>query len=314
MAGKIIAVTGATGQQGAGLVRAILDDPDGGFAVRAVTRNPGSDKAKALADLGAEVVQAELDDQASIEKAFAGAYGAFCLTNYWEHFSPQKETTQAGNLARAAKVSGVQHAIWSTLEDTRKKVPLESDQMPTLMEHYKVPHLDAKGEADELFADLGVPTTWYLTSFYYDNFIYFGMGPKPGLDGKLAISLPMGHAKLAAIAAEDIGRCAYGIFKAGPKYIGKTVGVAGSHMTVAEMAQSFTKVLGQEVVYNEVTPEAYRGFGFPGADDLGNMFQYFRDFADEFCAARSLDESRALNPQLMTFDVWLAANKDRIPL
>lgn len=310
---KLIAVSGATGAQGGGLARAILADPDGGFAVRAITRNPASDKAKALADAGAEVVSADLDDLASLVKAFSGAYGAYCLTNYWEHFIPQKETAQAANLAKACKEAGVRHAVWSTLEDTRLKVPLESDAMPTLLEHYKVPHLDAKGEADHFFADLGVPTTYLLTSFYWENLIYFGMGPKPGPDGKLLFTLPMGKAKLAAIAVEDIGRCTYGILKAGGQYIGKRVGVAGEHLTGDQIAAELSKAYGKEVAYNEISPATYRGFGFQGADDLGNMFQYFRDFADDFCAARSVEQSRALNPELQTLAQWLAANKDRIP-
>ncbi len=310
---KIIAVAGATGAQGGGLVRAILADPNGGFGARAITRNPDSDKAKALADAGAEVVAADLDDVASLEAAFAGAHGAFCLTNYWEHFSPEKETTQAGNLAKAAQQAGIAHAVWSTLEDTRKKVPLESDAMPTLLGNYKVPHLDAKGEADRFFAELGVPTTYLLTSFYWENLIYFGMGPKPGPDGKLAFTLPMGKEKLAGIAAEDIGRCTYGIFKDGPSYIGRTVGIAGEHLTGDEMAAALTKALGKDVVYNDISPADYRGLGFPGADDLGNMFQYFRDFAADFCAARSVAESRTLNPKLQTFAQWLEANKDKIP-
>jgi len=182
------------------------------------------------------------------------------------------------------------------------------------MGRYKVPHFDAKGEANHLFTDLGVPTTFLLTSFYWDNLISFGMGPKRGPDGKLVFALPMAEKKLPGIAAEDIGRCAYGIFKAGPKYIGKTVGIAGGHLTGAEMAASLARVLGEEVVYQAVPPDVYRGLGFPGAEDLGNMFQFKAEFESYFCGARDLDESRALNPALQTFDQWLEKNKDRIPL
>lgn len=310
---KIIAVTGATGAQGGGLVRAILADPNGSFAVRAITRNPDSDKAKALRDAGAEVVAADSDDVASLTKAFAGAHGAFCLTNYWEHFSPEKETEQARNLAKAAQQAAVQHAVWSTLEDTREKVPLQSDTMPTLLDHYKVPHLDAKGVADQFFAEFGVPTTYLLTSFYWDNLIYFGMGPKPGPEGNLVFTLPMGQEKLAGIAAEDIGRCVHGIFKEGTSYIDRRVGIAGEHLTGREMAAQLTEALGKDVTYNAISPESYRQLGFQGADDLGNMFQYFRDFAGDFCAARSVEESRRLNPALQTFSRWLDKNKDRIP-
>jgi uncharacterized protein YbjT (DUF2867 family) len=311
---KIIAVVGSTGAQGGGLVRAILADKNGAFSARALTRDVNSDKAKELAKLGAEVVAADVDDVESLKKAFQGAYGAYCVTFFWAHFSPEKELAEAKAMAVAAKQAGLQHVIWSTLEDTRQWVPLSDNRMPTLMGKYKVPHFDAKGEANKFFTELGVPTTFLLTSFYWDNLIYFGMGPKKGPDGKLAITLPMGDKKLPGMAAEDIGRCALGIFKAGRQYIGKTVGIAGEHLTGAQMAAALVKALGQEVRYNEVPPEVYRSFGFPGAEDLGNMFQFNRDFESVCCGARSLDFSRALNPSLKTFEAWLSQNKNRIPL
>ncbi|MEK7315465.1 MAG: NmrA/HSCARG family protein [Candidatus Eisenbacteria bacterium] len=311
---KIIAVVGATGAQGGGLVRAILNDPNGGFAARAITRDVNSESAKELARLGAEVVAADVDDEASLQRAFQGAYGVYCVTFYWAHFSPEKELAHATAMARAARAAGVAHVIWSTLEDTRKWVALSDKRMPTLMGKYKVPHFDAKGEANEVFTKLGLPVTFLLTSFYWDNFIHFGMGPKKGPDGKLAITFPMGDRKLPGMAAEDIGACAYGVFKNGRAYIGKTVGIAGGHLSGTQMAASFANALGQDVRYNDVPPDVYRGFGFPGADDLGNMFQFKRDFEDYYCGARSLGVSRSLNPGLKTFDAWLAKNKDRIPL
>jgi uncharacterized protein YbjT (DUF2867 family) len=309
---KIIAVAGATGAQGGGLVRAILADKNGSFQARALTRNTGSEKAKALATAGAEVVAADLDDPESLDRAFAGAYGAFCVTNFWEHFSPEREIAQAGNMARAAKTAGLQHVIWSTLDDTRKLVPLEDDRMPTLMGKYKVPHFDGKGEADQLFRDAGVPTTFLLTVFYWDNFIYSGAGPKRGPDGKLALVFPMDDKKLPAIAVEDIGKCAYGIFKRGREFIGKTIGIAGEHLSGAEMAAALTRALGEEVRYDSVPPEVYRSFGFPGADDMGNMFQFKRDFNDYFRRSRDVDLARSLNPELQTFEQWLAKNRNLI--
>ena len=311
---KIIAVTGATGAQGGGLVRAITSDPSGGFTARAITRDINSDKAKAVANLGAEVVVASLDDVESLKKAFAGAHGVFCVTPFWEHFSPERELAQATAMAQAAKAAGVKHAIWSTLEDTRRWVPLTDNRMPTLHGKYKVPHFDAKGEADEVFRKIGVPTTFLLTSFYWDNLIFFGSGPKKGPDGKLALSFPMGDKKLPAIAVEDIGKCAYGIFKKGGEYINKTVGIAGEHLTGGEMAAALTKALGQPVAYNAVPFDVYRGLGFPGADDLGNMFQFKHDFQEEFCGARDPKVARSLNPELQTFSQWLAQHKGQIPL
>jgi uncharacterized protein YbjT (DUF2867 family) len=311
---KTIAVVGSTGAQGGALARAIMADKDGPFTVRAITRKPDSPQAQALAAAGAEVVAADSDKVDTMTAAFDGAYGAYCVTNYWEHFSPEREIAQARNLAEAAKAAGVEHAVWSTLEDTRRWVPLHDQRMPTLMGKYKVPHFDTKGQTDGVFRDLGVPTTFMLTSFYWENFIYFGLGPKVGPDGVLALTFPLDDKKLPGIAVEDIGRSAYAIFKRRGEFLGKTVGIAGEHVPGAGMAAAFTRALGQEVRYNAVTPEVYRSFGFPGADDLGNMFQFKRDFNDYYCGARDLAFTRKLDPQLQTLDQWLAQHKAQIPL
>jgi len=311
---KIIAVVGATGAQGGGLVRAIMGDPGGGFIARAITRDVNSENARALTKLGAEVVAADIDDEASLAAALQDAHGAYFVTFFWAHFSPEKEKAEVRNMAGAAKAAGLKHVIWSTLEDTRQWVPLSDTRMPTLMGEYKVPHFDAKGESNKVFTELGVPTTFLFTSFYWDNLIHFGMGPKKGTDGKLAFTIPMGDKKLAGMAAEDIGKCAYGIFKKGSEYIGKSVGIAGEHLTGKQMADALSVALGQEVHYNAVSPEMYRSFGFPGAEDLGNMFQFYSDFEQVCCGARNVDLSRALNPSLQTFETWLAQNKTRIPL
>jgi len=313
MADKIIAVVGATGSQGGGLCMAILNDRSGGFTCRAITRDPTKDKAKALAAKGAEVVRADLDDRASLEKAFAGAHGAYCVTNFWEHFSAEKEKAQAKNMADAARAAGVKHVIWSTLEDTRKLMAPSDTRMPMLQQKYRVPHFDGKAEADAYFS--GLPVTFLVTSFYWDNLYMFGMAPKKGADGKYGWVLPMGNKRLAGIAAEDIGKVAYGIFKAGQQYVGKTVGITGENLTLDEMSQKLSAGLGiGHVKYDAVEPDAYRSSGFPGADEMGNMFQIYRDFEGEVLGARSADAARSLNPELQTFDQWIAKNKSRIPV
>ena len=255
---------------------------------------------------------ADLDDAASIERAFEGAYGAYCVTFFWEHMTPDVEQAQAAAMARAAKAKGLKHVIWSTLEDSREHIPLSDDRMPTL-NRWKVPHYDAKAEVNHVFTDAGVPTTFLHTSFNWENFIRFGMGPARGEDGKLRLTIPMGNAKLAGMASEDVGRSAYGIFKAGDKYIGTTVSVAGEHLTGAELAAALTKGLGEDVEYNEVSANDFRAFGFPAADEVGNMYQYMRDFEKEYTGPRDVEAARALNPQLQSFDTWLAANASRIP-
>ena len=311
---KIITVFGATGAQGGGLIRAILADENSEFIVRAVTRDTNSDKAKELAGLGAELVQADVDDPASVNKALEGAYGAYFVTFFWAHFSAEKEIAEARMFAEAAKKAGLQHAIWSTLEDTREFVPLSDNRMPTLHGKYKVPHFDGKGESDHFFTDAGVPTTFLLASFYWDNFIYFGAGPKRGDDGKLALTLPIGDGKMAGIAAEDIGKCAYGIFKKGTAMIGKRIGVAGEQLSGNEMAEGLSKALGEPVLYNKVPAAVYRSFGFPGADDLGNMFQFYDEFEQTLNATRDVDRSRQLNPELMNFEQWLSKYASKIPV
>jgi uncharacterized protein YbjT (DUF2867 family) len=310
---KIIAVVGSTGAQGGGLARAILDDPHGGFACRAITRDPGKDSARALAARGAEVVKADLDDVESLTRAFTGAHGAYCVTNFWEHFSAVKERAQAGHLADAARAARVAHVIWSTLEDTRALMAADDTRMPMLQEHYRVPHFDAKAEANAHFADL--PATYLITSFYWDNLYSFGLGPKKGDDGMYSWTFPMGDRRIPGIAVEDIGKVAYGIFKAGPAYIGRTVGIASENLSIDEMGQKISRALGiGPIRYNKVEPDVYRRFGFPGADEMGNMFQVYRDFEKEVVGARSPDAARTLNPAMMTFDQFLAKYKSRIPL
>jgi uncharacterized protein YbjT (DUF2867 family) len=306
---KIIAVTGATGSQGGGLVRAILADPNGGFAARAITRDTNKDKAKALAAAGAEVVSADLDNVESLRKAFAGAHAVFAVTNFWEHFSGDKEIQQAKNIAEAAKAAGVKHVVWSTLEDTRKLMSPDDTRMPILQGRFRVPHFDAKSEADAAFA--GLPTTYLLVSFYWDNLYMFGLAPKKDDTGVHSWAFPMGTAKLAGIDKDDIGRAAYGIFKGGSQYIGKRIGIAGEHVSFDEMSQKLSKGLGVgPVKYTALDANLFRSFGFPGADEYGNMFQVYRDFEKEVNEIRSVEQTRALvggSPN--TFDQWLAKNK-----
>ncbi|MFC4586118.1 NmrA/HSCARG family protein [Sphaerisporangium corydalis] len=307
---KIIAVVGATGQQGGGLVRAILEDPAQRFAVRAITRRPGSDGAKALADLGAEVVAGDLDDVASLTTALQGAYGAFFVTAFWEYNSVEREQAQARALASAAKAAGLKHVIWSTLPDTRKHIPHDDDRVSTFPGGYRVPHFDSKGEADAFFTDAGVPTTFLSTTFYFDAFIDF-FRPARDKDGTLAIHLPMGGHKLPGIASEDIGRTAFGIFERGTELVGRTINISGENLTGEEYAAALGKALGETVVYRPMSLDEARAQPFPGADDLANMFFFYAEHEDAFAGVRDPAEVRTLNPRLKDFATWLAANREK---
>jgi len=317
MSKKLIAVVGATGSQGGGLVQAILEDPSGEFAVRALTRDPESAKSKELAAAGAEVVAADLDDEVSVRAAFEGVYGAYVVTNYWAPRTPEEaaartaaemELAQAESAARAAREAGVQHVIWSTLEDTRPFFG-DRDDVPSLDDgRYKVPHFDAKGEADALFTSYKVPTTFLRTTFYFDAFIS-GMEPTRGEDGKLTITMPMADKPLAGIASEDIGRTALAIFKR-PDLINTTLSIAGDHLTGHEYAAALTEALGEEVTYRALPWEQYRTLPFPMAVEFSNMFQYYAEDHERFTGDRDLDQVRELNPALRSFTDWLATHKD----
>jgi uncharacterized protein YbjT (DUF2867 family) len=311
---RIITVFGATGAEGGGVARAILADSAHRFRLRAVTRKLESSAAQALREQGAEIVVADLDDATSVRCAMTDAYGAYCVTNYWEFLSPEREVAQARTMAAAARDAGVTHVVWSTLEDTREWVPVGSGRMPVLLGKYNVPHFDGKGEANAAFIEAGVPTTLLYTSFHWDHLVNFGMQPRRGADGTLEFVLPMDGARLPGIAAGDIGPAAFGIFARGEELIGKSVGIAGEHLTGAQMAEQLTLALGERVRHAALTPAQYAALGFPGADDLANMFQFKREFERMYCDSRSLECTRELYPATQTFAQWLATHASQMPI
>ncbi|HEY5785159.1 MAG TPA: NmrA/HSCARG family protein [Microlunatus sp.] len=310
---RTIAVVGPTGATAGGLARAILSDPTDRYVCRAISRDPGSAAAQALAEQGAEVVQADLDDYDSLVRAFDGADGAFCMTNFFVTFSAEQETAQAANQARAAATVGVGHVIWSTAEDTRRWYPLDDDRMPTLPGGYKVPNWDGKGEGDRFFAEAGVPTTYLLTPFHWEAFVD-GLGaPQPGPDGVRTLAMPLGEAPLPGIAAEDIGRCAYAIFQDPARYVGETLGIAADHTTGDDLAARLSEVYGEPVRYQHVPAEVFRELPFPAADLAANMFQFVAE-DNGYGERRDVGLTRALNPSLAGFTEWVTATRARMPV
>ncbi|OBJ63133.1 NmrA/HSCARG family protein [Mycobacterium asiaticum] len=316
---KLIAVVGATGSQGGGLVKAILDDPHGRFGVRALTRNPQSSAARDWANAGAEVVAADLDDGASLRSAFEGAHGAFIVTNYWAPLSAEdegaqtradRELAQADTAALAAKQAGVEHLIWSTLEDTRDYFG-DDDRVPTVDERFKVPHFDAKAEADEFFREYDVPTTFLRTTLFFEGFTD-AFAPVRGDDGRLRLTLPMADQRLSGIAVGDIGKTALQIFARGGTYLGQTLSIAGDHLTGQEYASALSEVLGETVSYEPPSWDEFRTQGFPGAVEMGNMFQYYAENSARFVGDRDLAQVREINPELQSFRDWLALHRNEI--
>eukprot|EP01099_Mayorella_cantabrigiensis_P008206 TRINITY_DN75_c0_g1_i1.p1 TRINITY_DN75_c0_g1~~TRINITY_DN75_c0_g1_i1.p1 ORF type:complete len:356 (-),score=108.09 TRINITY_DN75_c0_g1_i1:62-1000(-) len=308
MTKPIILVTGATGQQGGGVVNALL--ADGTFAVRGLTRNTESSAAKALKEKGVEVVQGDADNYDSILKALEGAHGAYFVTNYWDHLSHTREIQQAKNYAQAAKASGLKHAIWSTLDDTRNAL---KGKFEPLVDDLITPHFDAKSIADQEFVNSGVPTTFLLTSMYFDNFVSFGMGPKKGPDGKYVLGFPFPQdVPLVFISVSDIGLAVVGALKNSSEYINKRVGLAGDFKTISELAKGFSSTFGIDVAPVTFPREVYLSFGFPGVEDMANMFAWYA--TEDFLKSRSIEETNKVSApgKFKTFEEWLEANKDKL--
>jgi uncharacterized protein YbjT (DUF2867 family) len=304
---KIITVLGATGTQGGAVARALL--ANGEFAVRAVTRNAASSKAQTLAGLGANVVEASLTDEGSLRRAFDGAYGAFLVTPYWEHRSPTRELAEVENLISAATAADLRHVVWSTLEDTRGVIATADNRMPVIGDGYRVPHFDVKGgAADELFAKSGLPTTYLLLSFYWDNLLGLAK-PQRDPDGTLAMHLPLGDAAIAGVASDDIGTVALRVLRQPTETIGATVPVVGEYLTGEQMTAALSTVLGEPVAYRPPTHDQFRSLGFPGADELGNMFQYYAEFPESYLGRRSLEAAREFNPSPLSLTDFLTAHR-----
>ena len=298
---QIIAVCGATGAQGGSVVKALLESKK--FRVRALTRKTDGEKAKSLRDMGCEVMKIDFDgSEVEIKKSFEGCYGAFLVTNFWEHFSAEREYAQGVALAKATKDTvGMKHVIWSTLEDTR----ILKDDIP-YMGKYKVAHFDEKGRVNEFMKSIGLPVTLLHTSFFWDNLINI-MTPKKLENGTYTMVYPMGDAYLPGLATDDIGRAVAVLFQRGLGEPGEIFGLASEHLKLSEMAQILSEVSGRTVKYVCLEPNSYRELGFPGAFELGNMLQYKRDHNEVFCGLRNIDKVRDLI-QPTTFRDWCKAN------
>lgn len=321
---RTIAVVGATGRQGGGLARAVLADPTGAFAVRALTRDPGSAAARRLAALGAEVVRADLADLESLRAAFDGAHGAYVVTDYFTSSiadvpgsTPDEavrdrartELAQATNAATAARDAGLRHVIWSTSEDTRPHFDQAAHDVPRTA-GFATPHLDAKAEANAFFSASEVPTTFLQTAYYYESLIGGMLARDPS--GTPVLSLPIADRKLALIAAADIGRTALTLFRHPDEYIGRTVSIAGAHASGEELARSVSDTIGETVHYRPLTWEQFRSLPFPTALTAANAFQYFAEAEEQLLARHDLRESRRLNPEMEDLGTWLDSHRSEL--
>ena len=289
---KLIAVVGATGQQGGAVIRALQGSDQ--FKVRALTRNPA--KHRSLAD---EVVEADLNRPETLAPAFNGAYGVFLVTNFQEHGAD--ELKQATAAVRAAKDAGVKHFIWSTLPD------VEAISKGKL----HVPHFTGKAKVDRIVRDAGFPNhTFVIAPFYYQNLIGV-LGPQKQPNGSAGWTLPL-DPTVRGIHMGDIvelGDIVDGAF-AHPDQAGhgEYLPLVGDFLSFNEIIDTL-KRQGHSFSFNQVPKEVFAGF-FPGAAEIAEMFAYFQ--AHTYLGSDSKNEIALANKvagrQPIKFSAWARAH------
>ncbi|XP_056390337.1 nmrA-like family domain-containing protein 1 [Hyla sarda] len=290
---KVFVVFGATGAQGGSVAEALL--ADGTFAVRAVTRDTSKPAAVKLKEAGAEVVSADLEDEKSLEAALSGAYGAFVVTNFWEHFIKEKEIKQGKRIADVSKRLGLQIMVFSGLENVKR---LTGGKLEVL-------HFDGKGEVEEYLRQIGVPTVSVRLPGYYENFLTF-FRPQKNKDGDgYSLAVPMGEVLWDGFSVKDLGGVVVGILKSPSEYVGKDIGLSTDKLTVAQYAAILSSVTGKDIKDAKVTLKQYANFGFPGAQELASMFEFYQMIPD-----RDVALTLKLNPKAKNFQQWIEANKE----
>ncbi len=290
---KIILVVGATGAQGGSVARHLLDR--GEFGVRALTRKPDSGAAQALRQAGAEIVRGDLDDPGSLREALSGCHGAFGVTSFWEHFD--REYAQGKKLVEAVANANLAHFVFSTLPSVK-----------LVAEHLNVPHFEMKADLETYARRLAIPATFVHVAFYFDNFLGF-FPPKKQEDGAFAFGFPQGDTLLAGVAVDDVGGVVARVFEQRDRFLGKTVGIVGDDLTGSGYAEVMSRVLDRTVKYNHIPREVFAQFGFRGADDLADMFEYYRVYVPNRRA--DIEQCRAVYPGMRSFEQWLRRNSGR---
>lgn len=291
---KLILVTGATGAQGGGVARALLQT--GEFAVRILTRNASSANALALQKLGAEVAVGDMSDVLGLEAAMEGCYGVFGVTDYNEH--RKKEYSLGMNLVEAVAVSGIQHFVFHTMPDYSALSGGE----------FEVPQCDIKADLKGYSQELRLRATYLQVSFYYENFLNrFPL--RQDQFGTFQFGFPQGHTRLAMVSVEDVGHLVAAIFSKPEAYLGRTVTAVGEDHRCSVYAETMSRVLEIPVQYNYIPRDLYRCFGMPDAEEWANIFEVQRLYIPN--RSKELEECYRLHPAMQSFESWLARNKER---
>jgi len=291
-------VFGATGAQGGSVVRALLRQPST-WKVVALTRNVDSEKAKELKSLGAELRSCDMSKPEDVEAVLKGSYAVFGVTDFWgTGGSKEAEVAQGINIVNGAKKAGVQHLVLSALDS------------PTKITNGKiaVPHFDSKAEFQEHLINSGVPYTIVQAAAYFEN--AKGM-VKPNAEGHLSITLPIpADSKFAQFSVAETGLVVRAVLDAREKYLGKKIAIVGDVISGNDIAATLSKQIGKPVTVNQVPEKVFASFGFPGAEEIANMFTYFDEYGyyGEKVNKRDIWEGKAVAPELSTFAQWAAKN------
>jgi len=278
---KTILITGATGKQGGATIRHLVKR--GGFKLRAMTRKPDSDAAKAVAALGAEVVAGDLNDAASLERAVKGAWGVFAVQNTWEA-GVEGEEEQGKRIAKIAKDAGVQHYVYTSVGSAERRTG--------------IPHFDNKLRVEETIKKLGFPSHVILRPvFFMENL------PSPWfLNGDKLVTALKPETKLQMVAVEDIGKFSAAAFAEADKFKGAEIEYAGDAVTMAEAAAAVSELTGKKVTYQQIPIEAVRA----NSDDFARMLEWF-DAVGYGADIPSLESRWGIRP--MTLKQWVRAQK-----
>jgi uncharacterized protein YbjT (DUF2867 family) len=293
----VVLVTGATGAQGGSVARHLL--ARGRFAVRALTRDPRSNAAQALREIGAEPVRGDLADLKSLRNAVAGCYGVFGVTNFWEHVDG--EYAHGINLADAVADAGVGHFVFSTLPSVHRLTNGELN----------VPHFDLKARMEEYARELALPATFVHMAYYFDNFLAW-FAPRRQEDGSYRFGFPQGDTRLAGVATEDIGGVVSILFERRDEFLGRNLYLVGDDLPPAEYAAVMSRISGANVTYGHIPRDVFAAYGFPGAEDLAAMFEFYRTCV--ITREADLVTTRELYPDVQDFPTWLTRHRERFQL
>jgi uncharacterized protein YbjT (DUF2867 family) len=274
--GRLILVSGATGQQGGAVVRNLLER---GFGVRALTRDPAKPAGKELAGLGAEVVSGDLEDRASIEHVLQDVHGVFSVQQFFEA-GYEGEVRQGVQLADAAKAAGVDHYVYSSVGSAHRETG--------------IPHFESKWEVEEHVRASGVPYTVLRPVYFMQN---WEMMREPILGGTLPQPLDPGK-PFQMIDADDIGVFAAMAFENPDGWIGREVDLAGDELTMPEIAATFSRVIGRQVDYFQVP---WEGFEEQMGEEFTVMYRWFNDYGYEADVAGLRKE----HPGLVSLEQYL---------